>query len=279
MDHELRQRGAWISAWISAGLPDRARWGRPVAVGLTFVFVVVGLAQFAFGMMGPGQHIVGLDIGHYLEATRRWMETGSPYIPAEVAGPFLIAPDTFLHPPIAVYLFAPFLVLPLVLWWAIPIGIVAWSILDWRPADWTWPVIAALLALSRFMIPLIVGNTDLWAWAAIAAGLRWGWPAVLAAIKPSLIFFALIGVRRRSWWIAALSLLIACLPFGGQWADWISVLRNAPKDLSYSIPNVPWLAVPILAWLARARPDGPMSLDRVAQSVRERVRVYGCESS
>ena len=72
------------------------------------------------------------------------------------------------------------------LWWAIPLGIVAWSIVAWRPAVWTWPVIAALLSLSRFMIPLIVGNTDLWVWAAIALGLRWGWPSLLVAVKPSL---------------------------------------------------------------------------------------------
>jgi hypothetical protein len=247
-------------------LPDRARWGRPLAVGLTVVFVAIGLAQFAFGMNGVGQHIVGLDIGHYLDATRRWIETGSPYLPSEVAGPFQIEPETFLHPPVAIYLLAPFLVLPVVLWWAIPIGIVAWCVASWRPADWTWPVIAALLALSRFMIPLIVGNTDLWVWAAIAAGLRFGWPALLVVIKPSLIPFMLIGIRRKPWWIAAAIILVASLPFGALWSDWISVVHNAPKDLGYSVPNVPWLAVPIVAWLARARPSGAMSLGRLLRS-------------
>jgi hypothetical protein len=237
-------------------LPDRGRWRRPIAVGLAALFAAIGLAQVAFGMAGAGQHIVGLDIGHYLDATRRWLEIGTPYLPSEVAGPFQIDPLTFLHPPVALYLFAPFLVLPVVLWWAIPIGIVAWFVVAWRPADWTWPVMVALLAFSRFHIPLIVGNSDLWVWAAIAAGLRFGWPALLVVIKPSLVPFAFIGIRRRSWWVGALVVALVCLPFGSLWVDWIAVIRNAPKDLGYSLPNVPWLVVPVIAWMARTRPTG-----------------------
>lgn len=235
---------------------DQARWGRPLAVSLTLVFVAIGIAVLWAGMAGVGQRIVGLDIGHYLDATRRWLETGTPYLASEVAGPYEIAPLTFLHPPVALYLFVPFLALPLALWWAIPLGIVAWSVVSWRPADWTWPIMAALLALSRFHIPLIVGNTDLWVWAAIALGLRLAWPALLVVIKPSLFPFALIGARHRSWWIAAAIVVIISLPFGSLWFDWVSVIRNAPKDLSYSIPNVPWLLVPVIAWAARTRPTG-----------------------
>jgi hypothetical protein len=237
------------------------------------MFAVIALSELAFGMADVGREIVGLDVGNYLAATHRWIETGTPYLAAEVSGPFQIAPTTFLHPPVALYLFVPFLVLPLVLWWAIPIGIVIWCIASWRPADWTWPVMVGLLALTRFMVPLIVGNTDLWVWAAIAAGLRFGWPAVLVAIKPSLIPFALIGVRRRIWWLAGLVVLVASVPFGSLWVDWISVVRNAPKDLGYSIPNVPWLAIPILAWAARARTTGPMSLWRVAQLFEARMHL------
>lgn len=240
---------------VRRAIPDRTRWGRPVAVWLTLLFVVVGLAFLNAGLAVVGQTIVGLDIGHYLDATRRSIESGTPYLANEVAGPFLIDPLTYLHPPIALYLFAPFLVLPVALWWAIPIGIVAWSVVAWRPADWTWPVMAALLALSRFHIPLIVGNSDLWIWAAIAAGLRFGWPALLVAVKPSLFPFMLIGLRHRSWWVGAAIVLLISLPFGSLWIDWISVLRNAPKDIGYSVANVPWLLVPVVAWLARTRPE------------------------
>ena len=230
-----------------------------MAVGLTFLLAVFGFVALGIAVAAADRQLVGLDIGHYLDATRRWLETGTPYLSSEVAGPYQISPRTFLHPPISVYLFAPFLVLPLILWWVIPIGIVAWCITSWRPADWTWPVMAALLVLSRFYIPLIVGNTDLWVWAAIAASLRFGWPAVLVVVKPSLFPFMFIGIRHRSWWLAALVVILLCLPFGTLWVDWISVIRHAPKDLGYSLPNVQWLLVPVIAWAARTRPTRSIS--------------------
>jgi len=240
---------------LTRRVPDRQRWGRPIAVGLTVAFTVFGLVIFAVGMAGNGQQMVGWDIGHYLDGARRWLETGTPYLPNEVAGPFEIDPLTFLHPPIAIVLFLPFLILPVGLFWLIPIGIVVWSVVDWRPAPWTWPVMAALLALSRFHIPLIVGNTDLWVWAAIALGLRFSWPALLIAIKPSLFPFMLIGIRNKSWWVAAAMVVLLAIPFGSLWFDWIAVMRNAPKDLTYSLANIPWLIVPIIAWAARTRPE------------------------
>ena len=236
-------------------LPAAARWGRPVAVGLTVLFVGIGLIIFQAAMAGVGQHIVGLDIGHYLDATRRWSATGTPYLAYQLTAPFqLVDSATFLHPPIALYLFAPFLVLPLVLWWVIPIGIVGWTILAWRPAYWSWPVMAAALALSRFHIPLIVGNSDLWIWAAIATGLRFGGPALLIVVKPSLYPFMVIGIHRRSWWITALVVAFAAVPFGTLWLDWMAIIRNAPIDPLYSLFNIPWLLVPVVAWLARTRP-------------------------
>ena len=236
------------------GIPFN-RWRRPIAVGLTVAFIAIGVAILAFGLSEVGGRIIGLDIGHYLDGTRRWLETGSPYLPNEVAGPFEIDPLTFLHPPIALLLFLPFLVLPTVLFWLIPIGVVVWAVVDWRPADWTWPVMAALLAFSRFHIPLIVGNTDLWVWAAIALGLRLAWPALLIVIKPSLFPFMLIGIRHRSWWIGVAVVALFAIPFGSLWFDWVAVIRNAPKDVTYSLANVPWLIVPIIAWAARTRPE------------------------
>jgi hypothetical protein len=254
----LGARERFVSA-VPRWIPIRSRWGRPFAVGLSLVFVVIGIAFLNAGLAVVGPSIVGLDIGHYLDAARRWLETGTPYLPSEVAGPFQIGPMTYLHPPVAVYLFAPFLALPLILWWAIPIGIVAWSVILWRPADWAWPVMTALLAFSRFHIPLVVGNSDLWVWAAIAAGLRFAWPALLVVIKPSLFPFLFIGIRHRSWWIGAAVVALICLPFGTLWFDWISVIRNAPKDLAYSVLNVPWLLVPVIAWATRRRPRGAPS--------------------
>ena len=220
-------------------------------LGLTIALSAAFVIELRAALSDVGMRIIGLDIGHYLDATRRWIETGTPYLANEVAAPFDFAPLTFLHPPVALYLFLPFLVLPLALWWVVPIGVVAWTIVSWRPAAWSWPVIAGALVFSRFHVPLIVGNTDLWIWAAVAGGLRFGWPAALVAIKPSLLPLAVVGARRRSLWIAGLVVAIACLPFGALWLEWLAVVRHSPAPLTYSVVNLPWLLVPLVAWVAR----------------------------
>jgi hypothetical protein len=232
------------------------RWGRPLAVGLTLMLAAAGIIELRAALSEIGVGIIGLDIGHYLDGTRRWLETGSPYLPDEVRGRFDFAPLTFLHPPIALYLFLPFLFLPTVLWWAIPLGIVGWSIASWRPAAWSWPILVGGLVFSRFHVPLIVGNTDLWVWAGVAAGLRFGWPALVVVVKPSLGPLVLAGARHRSWWIGAAVVAAACIPFGSLWLDWLAVIRNSPAGLAYSVASLPWLAVPIVAWLARSKPAG-----------------------
>ena len=82
-----------------------------------------------------------------------------------------------------------------------------------------------------------------------------------------------IGVRSRGrWWVAAARDRPCCAsrsPASGSIGSRSSVTPR--KDFTYSLPNVPWLIVPVLAWLARARPDGPMSLDRIARMVKERT--------
>ena len=66
--------------------------------------------------------------------------------------------ETFLHPPIALYLFAPFTILPLALWWAIPLTAIGYCIVSWRPAMWSWPILALALAWPRFHGALLAGN-------------------------------------------------------------------------------------------------------------------------
>jgi hypothetical protein len=243
----------WLGRTPAAG-PWALRWGRPVAVGLTLALVAAGLVELRAAMSDVGLSIVGLDIGHYLDATRRWLDTGTPYLPNEVAGPFQFGPLTFLHPPVALYLFLPFLFLPVALWWAIPLSVVVWSIWSWRPAAWSWPIMVGALVFTRFHVPLIVGNTDLWVWAGVAAGLRFGWPALVVVVKPSLAPLMFAGARRAEWWLGAALVAVACLPFGSLWLDWLAVLRNSPFGLAYSVASLPWLAVPIVAWAARSRP-------------------------
>jgi hypothetical protein len=234
--------------------PRLRAWGRPLALVLTLVILAVGAVTLWFEVTAaPFAATFAIDYGHYLDATRRWLDTGTPYLPQDVAAPFTPGPLTFLHPPIALLLFLPFLVLPAILWWAIPLGAVAWSVSRWRPAVWTWPLMALMLAYPRTHVSILVGNTDMWVWGATALGLRYGWPALLVVIKPSLFPFLAAGVRHRSWWLGWIVVALLCLPFGALWLDWISVVRNMPSDLTYSFRNLPWLILPVLAWWARDR--------------------------
>jgi hypothetical protein len=237
------------------------RWGRPLAVGLTLLIATFIAAMVVFEVNSPAfPTTLALDYGHYLDGTRRWLDTGTPYLADEVAAPFQYQDLTFMHPPFTLLLFAPFLVLPPVLWWAIPIGVTTVLVVSWRPAPWTWPVMALLLALPRAHIAVIVGNTDLWVLAATAAGLQFGWPALLVALKPSLYPFMFSGIRHRSWWLGLAVLVLLALPFGGLWIEWLHVIRNSPAGIGYSLPSVPWLLVPVVAWVGRTRHRRPSAL-------------------
>lgn len=232
--------------------PAWQRWYRPAMVGFTLLVLMFGVGLVAlFLMTGRIGEVLGWDYGHYLDGTRRWLETGTPYLASEVAAPFEYAPLTFLHPPIAVLLFLPFLFLPAVLWWAIPAVVVGWFLWTARPAPWVWPLLPLPLLDMRFIVAIIVGNTDLWILAGVAAGLRFGWPALLVAVKPSLAPFIFAGIRRRSWWIGAVVLGLACLPFGALWFDWLAVVQNAPGDIGYSFSSYPWLVLLLAVWWAR----------------------------
>lgn len=195
----------------------------------------------------------GMDIHGYMAATHRWLDTGTPYVASEVAGPFAYnGAESFLHPPVSLWLFAPFLVLPLQLWWALPIAATVWVVWSWHPAPWSWPLLAAALVWPTTQVALFTGNTDLWILAAVALGLRFGWPALLVVVKPSLIPLVFVGARRRSWWIGAAIVAALCLPFGVLWLDWLHVIQNSPADLGYSGRSYVFvLGIPLIAWLAQ----------------------------
>jgi ABC-type transport system involved in cytochrome c biogenesis permease component len=94
----------------------------------------------------------------------------------------------------------------------------------------------------------------------------YAWPSVFVLLKPSLAPFALFGAWRRSWWIAAAAFVVACLPFGALWADWLaSVVNSRGGGLLYSALELPMLLLPLVAWLGRTR-----SLDGGGDSERLR---------
>ena len=74
-----------------------------------------------------------------VEAGRRLLETGTPYLPFQLAGPYAIGDGAILYPPSAFFLLIPFLWLPPVLWWAIPIAGLAYGLWWHRPPMWAGP--------------------------------------------------------------------------------------------------------------------------------------------
>ena len=93
--------------------------------------------------------------------------------------------------------------------------------------------------------------------AFLALGTIWGWPSVLVALKPTLIPFMVVGIRRRSWWLAAGVLAVVSLAFLPLWFDYARVLLNARGPLVspwYSLGNVPLLLIPLIARFNSRRP-------------------------
>jgi hypothetical protein len=227
---------------------------RAVPGSLTIALLAFAVVETdVFLGMRPGRDLWLVDVTHYLDATRRWLDIGTPYLAQEVAAPFAFGSDTFLHPPTALYLFLPFTVLPLMLWWLIPFGILAWSIRAWSPDRWAWPVIAACVVWPRTQTALMYGNTDLWIACFVALGLRFGWPGLLVIVKPSFAPLMLVGASTRSWRRGVLLVAIAAVPFGGLWLDWLAVVSHAPADWTYSLTSLPMVAIPIVAWRRRTR--------------------------
>ena len=63
----------------------------------------------------------------------------------------------------------------------------------------------------------------------------------------------LIGIRSRSWWIAALVLAIASLPLLSLWLDYPAATSNSNAKFWYSFGNLPFFVLPIVAYLGSSR--------------------------
>jgi hypothetical protein len=198
---------------------------------------------------------LGMDYGFYRDVGARWLADGSYYLPHQLAGPYdLELMRDVLYPPTGLLLFVPAALLPAVLWWAVPIGVAIYVAREWNPQRWAIGTALLLLAWPRAHAAFMFGNTDMWAMAAVAAGLRWGWPAILVALKPTLALVALIGIRRESWWIAAFALGLLAAATMSLWLDYFIVLGNTRNmGLDYSLGAIPLLGVPIVLWVGRSR--------------------------
>jgi hypothetical protein len=194
---------------------------------------------------------LGADFVLYRDAAARWLTGGPFYNPEQLAGAYVIEHGAILYPPVALLLFVPFTLLPAVLWWAVPAGLVAWSLWRLRPRPVAWPIMAALIGFSPLPVLIVAGNPVLWALAFMAAGTAQIGPSILVLLKPSLAPFALFGAWRRRWWIWAVAFGAVCLPFGAMWQDWLTALANSSGPVYYSLRETGLMLIPIVAWAAR----------------------------
>jgi hypothetical protein len=228
---------------------------RPVWFGLTAVLLALAAVEAVvlYGII-DAQDAVGVDLVYFRSVAERWLDTGIYYTADQLSGPFEVETlVTNLYPPHALYLFVPFTVLPAVVWWIIPLTIIGYVVWWCRPAMWSWPILALIVLFPKTPNQIIFGNTDMWIAAFIAGGVRWAWPATLVTIKPSLLFFAVIGIRSRSWWIAAAVLAVLSLPLIGLWLQYPTVMMNSSAKFWYSFGNLPFFVLPVVAWLTSRR--------------------------
>jgi hypothetical protein len=219
---------------------------------LLAVEVSIGLAVIG----GAGD--IGVDFRFYRAVGQTWLWDRSYYLGHQLAGPYEVTTLVdVLYPPTALYLFVPFVYLPDVLWWVIPTVILGANLWFWRPRLWAVPLMILCLMPFRSFGAFLWGNTDMWFASAVAAGLRWSWPAVFLLLKPSVGPFALLGALKRSFWIALACLGLASLPLASLWLDWVTAMRNLHASLDYSLGSLSLYLIPILAWLARTRPAHP----------------------
>ena len=112
----------------------------------------------------------------------------------------------------------------------------------------------------------------MWALAGVAAGLRWGWPAVILFLKPTLAPFALVGVRKPSFWVAGAAMLVVALVMMPLWLDYFTAIRNLRIPWDYSLVSIPPMFIPIVAWAAAtSATEGLVTADDCgASAVRQR---------
>jgi hypothetical protein len=234
-------------------------------VGLMVALVGLLLAECALFAMMPGtlHRVVGFDYAPYIEAASRWLHGGSFYLPYQLTGPYAVVEHEILYPPTALLLLVPFTVLPAPLWWAIPTTITAWFVVSLRPSLLGWAAIVACLAFPWSLAIWLAGNPTIWIVAGVAASTRLGWPAIVVALKPQFAPLALLGLRHRSFWLAATLVACVSLLLFPLWLDWLTALHNVASwpdgNALYWLNNVPLLLVPVVAWLSSRTRSGPRS--------------------
>ena len=113
----------------------------------------------------------GLDFHLYQGYTQRWLDGQGFYLDYQLAGPYAVSPPSrrSTRPPTSCFM-VPFLWLPEILWWVVPLSVIGREVIRWRPTPWAWAGIAACLAWPRTYEIVIDGNPSMWIAAFAALG-------------------------------------------------------------------------------------------------------------
>lgn len=227
-------------------------WRRVVLLtlcGLLAVFMAAEL-KAALDIRGWWADYAGSDYESLMKAVERWVTGGG------MGG--------MLYPPTAIWFMLPFAYLPAALWWILPAAAIAYLVASWRPAMWSWPMLLGCLAWPKAFTLIVTGNPSMWIAVFVGLGLRFGWPGALVLLKPSVFPFALVGIRSRGWWITAGTLAILTLPLASMIPDWLHAVLDwrGSGGLLYSVPDVPLICLPVVAWAARSRRLGSSPVHR-----------------
>ena len=238
-----------------------SRSGTLIVMSVATVAIVAQLVlSFPYANLGGTDW--GADLRGYVEASRSWLAGDGFYLPRQLHGPYPIELGDVLYPPTMLYLFIPFLVLPYQLWWVLAVGLLGFVVWSWRPAPWAVASILVCFAFPDQPVLYFRGAPVIVFAALVAAALRWKWPGALILLKPSILPFALIGIRTRGWWITAGILVVLTLPLIPLIPDWLRAVVDArgPGGWLYSVKDLPLLMVPVIAYLGRTRDPRPTIL-------------------
>ena len=240
--------------WAAPDILDNRPYRLLILTSTGVIGVLAVLSAWLLFQIVYGNRVgIGVDFHQYLDHVARWQATGQLYLPHQLAGPTTVVDGDPLYPPTILWLLLPFTVLPEILWWAIPLPIILWTLIRLRPAPWTWPLLAIIALWPRTPALILYGNPGMWMVALICLALSRPWAGPLILLKPSLAPFALLGFGRRSWFIALGIVVAASIPFGGLWPDYLTVLQNSHVPLSYSLLDLPLTLAPVIAYLGRRR--------------------------
>jgi hypothetical protein len=233
--------------------PPTIGWTRALQLGIAGGLLVIPLGQLWLSVTSGSQDF-GIDWFQYRDAAIGWLHGGSFYTPEQLAGPYVLHEWEPLYPPIVLPLLLVFAHLPDALWWIVPGGLFLAALVRMRPQGWWLPVTVAVFLFGSSLYPWWYGQPTIWLFPAVAWGLLLGGWAVFVLVKPSLFPFALIGIRRKSWWVTLAAFLAVCLPSGTLWIDWYRALDNSDQTVWYSLWQVPMMLVPVVAYLGRRPP-------------------------